>query len=232
MILAFLILQVAFSWRSLPSHSHWRGSLRLSSRQADYTAVMIVPTGIGASIGGYAGDALPACKLLSSLVDTLITHPNVMNGAMLYAELPNVLYVEGYALDEFAAGRLDLLPCSKKGHRIGLLLDSGMEDELQLRHIQVANAYRATLGVDIHSCVVTSQPIGVSTFLSSSGASWGSLSNVETLLEAAAELVRQGCTAIAVVARFPEDNSEEETELFALYRKGRGVDAIAGSLSC
>ena len=59
-----------------------------------------------------------------------------------------------------------------------------------------------------------------------------SLSNVETLLEAAAELVRQGCTAIAVITRFPEDDSEEEKELFALYRQGQGVDAIAGSLSC
>jgi hypothetical protein len=27
-----------------------------------YTAVMIVPTGIGASIGGYAGDALPSAR--------------------------------------------------------------------------------------------------------------------------------------------------------------------------
>ena len=41
---------------------------------------MIVPTGIGASIGGYAGDALPAARLLSCVVDRLITHPNVLNG--------------------------------------------------------------------------------------------------------------------------------------------------------
>lgn len=51
-----------------------------NSRNDDYTAVMIVPTGIGASIGGYAGDALPAARLLSCVVDRLITHPNVLNG--------------------------------------------------------------------------------------------------------------------------------------------------------
>ena len=45
-----------------------------------YTAVLIVPTGIGASIGGYAGDALPVAHGIASVVDTLITHPNVMNG--------------------------------------------------------------------------------------------------------------------------------------------------------
>ncbi|CAM9902250.1 unnamed protein product, partial [Sphacelaria rigidula] len=49
-----------------------------------YTAVLVVPTGIGAAIGGYAGDALPVARVMSSVVDNLVTHPNVMNGAMLY----------------------------------------------------------------------------------------------------------------------------------------------------
>jgi hypothetical protein len=39
---------------------------------------MIVPTGIGAAIGGFAGDSLPVARALSSLVDCLITHPNVI----------------------------------------------------------------------------------------------------------------------------------------------------------
>jgi hypothetical protein len=39
--------------------------------------VMIVPTGVGASIGGFAGDALPVARALSTVVDCLITHPNV-----------------------------------------------------------------------------------------------------------------------------------------------------------
>ena len=43
----------------------------------EYTSVMIVPTGIGAAIGGFAGDALPTARALSSVVDCLITHPNV-----------------------------------------------------------------------------------------------------------------------------------------------------------
>lgn len=38
---------------------------------------MIVPTGVGAAIGGYAGDALPVVRALSSVVDCLISHPNV-----------------------------------------------------------------------------------------------------------------------------------------------------------
>lgn len=45
--------------------------------QRAYTSVLIVPTGVGASIGGFAGDALPVARTLSSVVDCLISHPNV-----------------------------------------------------------------------------------------------------------------------------------------------------------
>lgn len=44
---------------------------------------------------------------MSSVVDTLVTHPNVMNGAMLYWPEPGMQYVEGHALDEFCAGRYE-----------------------------------------------------------------------------------------------------------------------------
>ncbi|XTZ09607.1 MAG: DUF3326 domain-containing protein, partial [cyanobacterium endosymbiont of Rhopalodia yunnanensis] len=59
-----------------------------------YTVVLIVPTGIGAAIGGYAGDALPVARAISQVCDRLITHPNVLNGAQLYWNLPNTFYVE------------------------------------------------------------------------------------------------------------------------------------------
>ena len=80
-----------------------------------YTAIMLVPTGIGASIGGFAGDALPTARAIASVVDTLITHPNVMNGASLYWPMSNALYTEGYALDQFAEGAWGLLPVRTGG---------------------------------------------------------------------------------------------------------------------
>lgn len=55
--------------------NEWNGWVQ---SQREYTSVMIVPTGIGAAIGGYAGDALPVARALSSLVDCLISHPNVI----------------------------------------------------------------------------------------------------------------------------------------------------------
>ena len=113
------------------------------------------------SIGGYAGDGLPAAKLLSKVVDTLITHPNVVNGASLYWPINNMLYVEGFALDEFANNRIHLKRLNKRGNRIGLILDKAIEPELRIRHIQVANAARATLGIDVSDCVVTSDSVTI-----------------------------------------------------------------------
>jgi hypothetical protein len=79
-----------------------------------YTVVLIVPTGIAAAIGGYAGDALPVARSMAQVADRLITHPNVLNGAQLYWSLPNALYVEGYGLDQFAAGHWGLRPVIQK----------------------------------------------------------------------------------------------------------------------
>ena len=112
-----------------------------------YTAVLIVPTGIGAAIGGYAGDALPVAKAMAKVCDRLITHPNVLNGAQLYWPLDNIFYVEGYGLDQFAQGQWGLKPVPQ--NRVGLILDQGIEPELRTRHLQAADATRATLGLPI-----------------------------------------------------------------------------------
>ena len=40
--------------------------------------LLVIPTGVGCAVGGYAGDALPAARLLAAASGCLITHPNVM----------------------------------------------------------------------------------------------------------------------------------------------------------
>jgi len=70
--------------------------------------VLIIPTGIGATIGGHAGDANPVCKLLASLSDTLVTHPNVVNASDINEMPDNVFYVEGSMLDRFLEGEFSL----------------------------------------------------------------------------------------------------------------------------
>ena len=70
--------------------------------------VLIVPTGIGARIGGHAGDATPVCKLMASLSDILVTHPNVVNASDINEMPENVFYVEGLILDRFLLGEFSL----------------------------------------------------------------------------------------------------------------------------
>jgi len=188
-----------------------------------YTAVLVVPTGIGAAIGGYAGDALPVARSFTAVADRVITHPNVMNGAMLYWPHPALQYVEGYALDEFAAGRWGLRPVTSQ--RVGLVLDAAIEPELRMRHLQAADAARATLGVNVAAYTTTEVPLEVELRLSPAGASWGTLGRPDALLDAARRLRDDGCTAIAVVARLPDD---EDEEMLAEYRAGSGVDAVGG----
>ena len=190
-----------------------------------FTVVLIVPTGVGASIGGYAGDALPVARAIAQICDTLITHPNVLNGAQLYWPLPNALYVEGYALDKFASGCWGLQPVHQ--NRIGLILDSGMEADLQLRHLQAADAARATLGINITDYVVTDIPLKVELRTSNSGASWGTIAHPDSLLRAAEALIKTAkVEAIAVVARFPDDEGSTQLQQ---YRYGQGVDPLAGA---
>ncbi|AFZ37184.1 hypothetical protein Sta7437_3688 [Stanieria cyanosphaera PCC 7437] len=190
-----------------------------------YTAVLIVPTGVGAAIGGYAGDALPVARAMAQVCDRVLTHPNVLNGAQLYWSMDNTYYVEGYGLDRFAASNWGLQPVHQ--NRIGLLLDRGIETELRLRHLQAADATRATLGLNLTDYVVTDAPLEVQLRTAASGASWGTIGNPASLLRGAEKLIRQaGANAIAVVARFPD---EQESLALNNYRHGAGVDPLAGA---
>ncbi|NBD32241.1 MAG: DUF3326 domain-containing protein [Cyanobacteria bacterium] len=193
--------------------------------QRPFTVVFMVPTGIGAAIGGYAGDALPIVRAIAQISDQVITHPNVLNGAQLYWSLPNVFYVEGYGLDQFAAKHWGLRPVHQ--NRVGLILDQGIEPDLQLRHLQAAEAVKTTLGINIGEYVVTDTPLAVQLRTAPSGASWGTIGQPDSLLRAAETLMQNGnVNAIAVVARFPDD---PEAEALANYRQGQGVDALAGA---
>ncbi|MEL6160526.1 MAG: DUF3326 domain-containing protein [Cyanobacteria bacterium J06554_11] len=196
-----------------------------ASAAALQTTVLIVPTGVGAAMGGYAGDALPVARALAAVTDRLITHPNVMNGAQLYWPMDNAYYVEGYGLDQFAAGRWGLNPVHQ--NPIGIVIDQAVEDELRWRHLQAADAARATLGLDVRSHISTDAPLGVTLKTAKSGASWGTLENPGSLLRAAERLIIEaGVRAVAVIARFPDD---EGSAALDAYRQGQGVDPLAGA---
>lgn len=105
--------------------------------------VFIVPTGIGAEIGGHAGDASPAAKLIASVSDTLIIHPNVVNASDINEMTENMLYVEGSILDRFLWGQIELRPI--KYNKILLVTNSPVD----IHTINAVSAARSTMGADI-----------------------------------------------------------------------------------
>jgi hypothetical protein len=193
--------------------------------QPPFITAMIIPTGVGASIGGFAGDATPYLNLLASVSDVLITHPNVANAA-IFQKLPdNALYVEGYGLDQFMQGHWSLQPVRQ--NRIGVVFDAGIGPDMLTLHINTLNAVRSVYGVDIMGYTLTEAPVETGCEMTASGCSSGYLKNPEVLLSACRQLQAQGATAIALCLLLPELDENEET-LEANYREGSGVDPIGG----
>jgi hypothetical protein len=126
--------------------------------------VFIVPTGIGAAIGGDAGDATPAFKLIASISDIAITHPNVVNASDINEMPNNTWYVEGSILDRFLEGKIKL----KKPHsnRILLVVNKPIRPET----INAVNAAMYTIGCSIEYVELETDLRMVAT-MSSSGAS-------------------------------------------------------------
>lgn len=104
--------------------------------------VLIVPTGIGAEIGGHAGDAGPVAKLIGACCDKLITHPNVVNGSDMNDMPDNTLYVEGSILDRFLQGEIELQ--ERKHNRILVAVNKPVQNVT----INAVSASRATSGID------------------------------------------------------------------------------------
>ena len=118
-----------------------------SHENADaFNVVLLVPTGIGARVGGHAGDATPAAALLSSVCDTLITHPNVLNASDVIQVPPNALYVEGSLITQLMMGAIGFRRI--RNNRL-LVLVQAHEDELFTNAaINSVNAARASYGLN------------------------------------------------------------------------------------
>ncbi len=146
------------------------------SRAAELVGALIVPTGIGASIGGDAGDATPVAKLLAACCDWLIVHPNVVNASDINEMPENALYVDGYTLDRFLLGAEGLKRC--RSHNRILVVCNNPIDPLTANAV---NAARHTLGADIIVCALRKPLLMVAAF-DGSGRATGSVSGVDELV--------------------------------------------------
>jgi len=143
--------------------------------------VMIIPTGIGCTIGGHAGDATPAARLLGSVCDTLILHPNVVNAADINEMPPNALYVEGSLLDAFLEGHFRLAPV--RANRILLVANPPLAPLV----VNVVAAARVSAGIDVR-VVELREPLVMSAEYDSTGRAAGNVQGARALIEQVAPL--------------------------------------------
>lgn len=180
----------------------------------------IVPTGVGASIGGFAGDASPYAREFSKHCK-LIVNPNVVNAGGFSGINENMFYVEGYSLDEFFKGNLNLVP--SHDNKIGIIFDKGIPEHILNVHLNTMNAVKAVYGLDIPFYELTEEAVGVEFSMEESGISTGRVNNPETLLKTAKSLLAKGAEALAIVCMF-ENPTEENPE----YQNGEGTDPVGG----
>ena len=178
----------------------------------------IVPTGVGASIGGFAGDASRAARKISQKCE-LIVNPNVVNAACFSGITDNMLYVEGYSLDRFFKGEICLE--RSRNNKIGIIFDKAIKPEVLNVHINTMNAVEVVYGLNIIGYEITEEDVGVDFFVDTSGVSMGNVKNLLTLKNAAKKLIDKGAEAIAIVCRFPDEQGDD-------YANGVGVDPVGG----
>ncbi|MBO7673070.1 DUF3326 domain-containing protein [bacterium] len=180
----------------------------------------IIPTGVGASIGGFAGDGSPYARKLSENC-RLIVNPNVVNAGGFSGINDKMFYVEGYSLDEFFKGKINLKP--SKNNKIGVIFDKAIPEKILNVHINTINAVKAVYGIDIPHWQITDENVGVNFQIDENGISTGGIENPETLLKCGKSLLEKGCNALAIVCMFenPEDDNPE-------YSSGAGVDPVGG----
>ncbi|HEX5759347.1 MAG TPA: DUF3326 domain-containing protein [Thermoanaerobaculia bacterium] len=184
-------------------------------------AVSIVPTGVGCTVGGYAGDAAPATRLLASAVDYLVTNPNAVNASDFIQLDDNVLYAEGHCIDLLCQGRLDLhVPYA---NRVGVLVERSSDARLDVV-FNVVNAARAVHGVDIQHCVVTDRPIGSRCERNASGAFVGTVDHPEVLARGCESLLARGVNAIAVTTNVQDLPLDD----YALHFAGKAPNPVGG----
>lgn len=181
----------------------------------------IVPTGIGAKIGGFAGDASSYARKFAQHFNVIV-NPNVVNAALFSGITKNMIYCEGYFLDEFFANNINLK--KTHNHKIGVIFDKAINNDILNIHINTINAIKTVYDYDILPYIITNKEVGVKFYKDENGGSFGDVVNPKILIEAGLQLKNFGATEICVVCNFNDDELDDDSD----YIQGQGVDIVGG----
>ena len=180
--------------------------------------VMIIPTGIGCEIGGHAGDANPAAKLIASVCDTLVLHPNVVNASDINEIPENCLYVEGSILDKFLQYKTGLRRV--RSNKILVAVNPPLKEDT----VNAVSAARATIGLDAE-IVVLDTPLEMIGHKRPDGSASGIVTGLDELVK---QVSQYDFDALAVAS--PITVGKEAAEFYLKHggvNPWGGVEAIA-----
>ncbi len=186
-----------------PRNSIFEFKKRKFENIEQFNAVLLVPTGIDAEIGGHSGDAGPVARLLASACDNLITHPNVVNASDIN-ELPeNGLYVEGSVITRLLMGAIGLQKV--RSNRILLVIDKHEDKFFHEAAVNSVSAARAALGIDCSVVVKMIDKVLMHSLYSTSGRAVGKIDYFERLYELLVEYKFQyDAVALSSVIKVPQ----------------------------
>lgn len=145
-----------------------------------FNAVLVIPTGIGAEIGGHCGDGNATARLLASVCDILITHPNVLNASDINEMTENTFYVEGSILTKFLQGQIGLQ--GVRSNRVLMLMDRHREKLFNDEVINAVSSARITLGIDCDVYEMKELIESISRY-SKSGRAVGEINSLENIFK-------------------------------------------------
>lgn len=166
-------------------HSIFSLRRRATESAQGFNTVFIVPTGIGAEVGGHAGDATSAAQLLASCSDTLITNPNVVNASDVNEIPANALYVEGSVISRLLMGTVGLEPV--RSNRLAMVYDSQPDAMIENLVLNTVESARATYGLDCTGIYRLDPPLELIALVSESGRAVGSGQRLEGVFNLLAE---------------------------------------------
>ena len=152
---------------------------RRSENTGRFNVAMLIPTGIGAAIGGHAGDATPVAQLMASVCDNLVIHPNVVNASDINEMPANALYIEGSVLCRLIMGTVGIQPV--RANQVLVLLHPHPDRVFTNLAMNAVNAARSSYGLNCPRVIEMDRPLVMSPDYTGSERAAGSVEGFENL---------------------------------------------------
>ena len=152
---------------------------RRSENTGRFNVAMLIPTGIGAAIGGHAGDATPVAQLMASVCDNLVIHPNVVNASDINEMPANALYIEGSVLSRLIMGTVGIQPV--RANQVLVILHPHPDRVFTNLAMNAVNAARSSYGLNCPRVIEMDRPLAMSPDYTGSERAAGTVEGFENL---------------------------------------------------